>query len=130
MVEIVSQESVKVYLHTYSGNVEQNPLCLASRGTKGLSICPRFSPTIFYRGANSVLEHSTFVQQAVASTRRTLSSKMFTRKASRSIYTCTTEMFSRTLYAQQHPVSLRIFPSLPGSRLRFFIARQIQLSTL
>ena len=29
---------------------------------------------------------------------------------------------------KQHPVSLRIFPSLPGSRLRFFIAPQIQYS--
>ena len=41
--------------------------------------------------------------------------------------TCTTGIFTRTLYAQ-HPVSLRIFPSLPGSHLRFFIAMQIQYS--
>ena len=40
---------------------------------------------------------------------------------------CTTEMFSRTLYAQ-HPVSLRIFTSLAGSHLRFFIVIQIQYS--
>ena len=33
------------------------------------------------------------------STRRTLCSKSFIRRAWRSIYTCTTEMFSRTLYA-------------------------------
>ena len=33
-----------------------------------------------------------------------------------------------SLYAQ-HPVSLRIFPCLPGSRLRFFIAMKIQPST-
>ena len=46
-----------------------------------------------------------------------------------SIYTCKTGMFSRTLYVQ-HPVSLfvRIFLSLPGSRLHFFIAMQIQYS--
>ena len=37
-------------------------------------------------------------------------------------------MSSRILYVQ-HPVSLRIFPSVPGSRLRFFIAREIQDST-
>ena len=37
-------------------------------------------------------------------------------------------MFSRTLYAQ-HPVPLRIFLSLPESRLRFFIAGQIQHRT-
>ena len=35
-------------------------------------------------------------------------------------------MFSRTLYAQHPVVQLRIFTSLPGSRLRFFIAMQIQ----
>ena len=35
-----------------------------------------------------------------------------------SVKVCTTEMSSRTLYAQ-HPVSLRIFTSLPSSRLRF-----------
>ena len=42
---------------------------------------------------------------------------------------CTTGMYSRTLYAQ-HPVSPRIFRSLPGSRLRFFIAGQIQHPTV
>ena len=42
---------------------------------------------------------------------------------------CTAGMSSRTLFAQ-HPVSLRIFPSLPGSHPRFFIARQIQHSTV
>ena len=36
-------------------------------------------------------------------------------------------MSSRTLYAQ-HPVSLRIFTSLSGSCLRFFIAMQIHFS--
>ena len=38
-------------------------------------------------------------------------------------------MSSRTFYAQ-NPVSLRIFSSLPGSRLRFFIAGQIQHPTV
>ena len=38
-------------------------------------------------------------------------------------------MSSRTLYSQ-HPVSLRIFRSLPGSRLRSFIAGQIQHPTV
>ena len=50
--------------------------------------------------------------------------ELFIGGASRFIHTCTTEMFSITLYAQ-HPVSLRIFPALLGSRLRFFIAMQI-----
>ena len=38
-------------------------------------------------------------------------------------------MSSRILYAQR-PVSLRIFLSLPNSRLRFFIAGQIQHCTV
>ena len=46
-----------------------------------------------------------------------------------SVKICTTGMSSRTLYAQ-HPVSLRIFLSLLGSRLRFFIAGQIQHPTV
>ena len=36
-----------------------------------------------------------------------------------SVKVCTTGMSSRTLYGQ-HPVSLKIFTSLPGSRLCFF----------
>ena len=56
MFEIVHGESVIVYLHMYSGNVQQNPLCVESSCvTKVFSIFPRFSPTIFYRDAISVL---------------------------------------------------------------------------
>ena len=48
MFEIVHGESVIVCLHTYSGNVQQNPLCVESSCvTKVFSIFPRFSPTIF-----------------------------------------------------------------------------------
>ena len=39
----------------YNGNVQQNPLCVESCVTKEFSISPRFSPTIFYPDANSVL---------------------------------------------------------------------------
>ena len=54
--EIVHGESVIVYLHMYSGNVQQNPLCVESSCvTRVFSIFPRFSPTIFYRDAISVL---------------------------------------------------------------------------
>ena len=54
--KFVHGESVIVYLHMYSGNVQQNPLCVEpSCVTKVFSIFPRFSPTIFYRDANSVL---------------------------------------------------------------------------
>ena len=38
--EIVREESVKVYLQMYSGNVQQNPLCVESCFTKEYSISP------------------------------------------------------------------------------------------
>ena len=38
--EIVRKKSVKVYLHMYSGNVQQNPLCVESRFTQEYSISP------------------------------------------------------------------------------------------
>ena len=44
-----------------------------------------------------------------------------------SIYTSTTGIFSRTLYAW-NPASLRNFPFLPGSRQRCLIPMQIQCS--
>ena len=40
------------------------------------------------------------------------------------IYTSTKGMFSRRTL--QNPVSIRIFPTFPGSRLRLFIAMQFQ----
>ena len=40
------------------------------------------------------------------------------------IYTCTTGIFSRPPYAQNPVCHSRNFTSLPGSRLRFFIAMQ------
>ena len=55
MFGIVHDESVKVYLPMYSGNVQQNPLCVESCVTKEISISPRFSPTIFDPDAISVL---------------------------------------------------------------------------
>ena len=55
--EIVHRESVKIYLHMYNGNVQQNPLCAASC----IFISPRFSPMIFYRRANSALYRGHFL---------------------------------------------------------------------
>ena len=49
------EESVKVYLHEYNGNVQQNPQCVKSCVTKEFSISLRFSPMIFDPDANSVL---------------------------------------------------------------------------
>ena len=51
----IRRVSLKVYLHMYNENVQQNPLCAASCVTKDIPISPRFSPTISYRQANSVL---------------------------------------------------------------------------
>ena len=53
--EVVYDESVKVYLHMYNGNVQQNPLCVEFCMTKEFSISLRSSPTIFDPDANSVL---------------------------------------------------------------------------
>ena len=56
--EIVHQESVKVYLHIHvqrECSAEASIRSAASRVTKDLPISPLFSPTIFYRDANSIL---------------------------------------------------------------------------
>ena len=55
MFAIIHDESVKVYLHTYNGNVQQNPLCVESCVTKGFSISPRLWRMIFDPDANPVL---------------------------------------------------------------------------
>ena len=84
MFEIVHDESVKVYLHMYNGNVQQNPLCVESCVTKEFSISPLFSPTIFYRDANSIfLQILVHLCTAVlvGSMRRTLGSKLLLRRA-------------------------------------------------
>ena len=49
------RQSVKVYLHMYNGNVQQNPLCVESCVTKELFHVPLFSSTVFDPDANSVL---------------------------------------------------------------------------
>ena len=139
--EIVRQQSMKAYLHMYNGNAQQYPLCAASCVTKDLLISPRLSPTTFYRDENSVLLRAHLCTAVlIDSMRRILNSKLLIRSALRSIYTCTTKTFSRTLCAQhpvssrtlcaQHPVSRRVFPSLSGYRLRIFIAEQIEYSTV
>ena len=60
MFNCVHDESVKVYLHMYNGNVQQNPLpgsrqreCVESCVTKDFSISSWFSPTVFDPDANS-----------------------------------------------------------------------------
>ena len=55
MFAIIHYESVKVYLHMYNENVQQNPLCDEYCVTKEISISPRLWRTIFDPDANSVL---------------------------------------------------------------------------
>ena len=118
--EIVHDESVKVYLHMYNGNVQQDPLCVEPCMSKEFSISPRLSPTICDPDANSALARA-HICTAVDSMRR----KPCFRIIQESVKVCTSGMSSRTLYAQ-HSGSLRTFPSLLGSRLCFFITGQIQ----
>ena len=84
--EIVHDESVKVYLHIY---VERE--CSAEPSMRRILLCSlvfsiftRFSPTIFYRDANSVLlqtlaHHCT--AELKGSMRRILCLKLFVRRA-------------------------------------------------
>ena len=80
MFEIVHDESVKVYLHIYNGNVQQNPLCVESCVTKEFSMSPRFSSTIFDPDANLVLLRA-YLCTVVDSMRR----KPCVRKCSRKL---------------------------------------------
>ena len=50
--KIVHDESVKVYLPMYNGNVKQSPLCVESCVTKKSPMSPLFSSTIFDPDAN------------------------------------------------------------------------------
>ena len=60
---LVHDESVKVYLHMYTGNVQQNLLYVESCVTKEFSISPRFSPTILIPIQIQYSYEHTFVQQ-------------------------------------------------------------------
>ena len=53
--KIVHDESVKVYLPMYNGNVQQNPLCVESCVTTKFSMSPLLSSTIFDPDAHSEL---------------------------------------------------------------------------
>ena len=119
---IIHDENVKVYLHVYNGNVQQNPLCVESCVTKEFSISPRLWRTIFGPDTNPVLLRA-HVCTAVDSMRR----KPCVRNCSREREGLYNGNVQQNLYAQ-HPVSLRIFPSLPGYRQRFSIPMQIQYS--
>ena len=100
MFEIVHDESVKVYLHMYDGNVQQNSLCVKSCVTKKFYMPPRFSSTIFDPDANSVLLRAQLCTAVHA--QKTVCSKLLKKSVKK---VCTTGTPTRTLYAQ-HPVSL------------------------
>ena len=97
--EIVHEESVKVHLHMYNGNVQQNPLCVESCVTKEVSISPRFSPTILIPMQVRYSYEYTFVQQ------QTLCAENPVFEIVQEIVKiCITGISSRTLYVQ-HPVA-------------------------
>ena len=50
--EVVHDDSVRVHLHKYNGNVQQNPLCVEPCLKNYFSMSPRFSSTIFDPDAN------------------------------------------------------------------------------
>ena len=102
----------------YNGNVQQNPLCV---------IPPRFSPTIFDPDANSVLLRAHFFT-AVDSMRRKPSVRNCSRERE-GLYNGNVQQ-SPLCAASCCAANLRIFRSLSGSRLRFFIAGQMQHPTM
>ena len=61
----------------HNGNVQQNPLCAASRVTKDLHISPRFSPTFFFFLSRCKFRRLTPLYSSTFSfLRRTLCSKI------------------------------------------------------
>ena len=61
--KIVREESVKVYLHMYSGNVQQNPLCVESCFAKEYSISPGSRQRCLIPMQIQYFCEHTFVQQ-------------------------------------------------------------------
>ena len=112
--EIIHDESMKVYLHMYNEDVQQNPLCVESCVTKEFSISPQFSPTIFAPDAISVLLRAHLCPA--------VDSKPCVRNCSRECES----LYNGNVPRNSLCAASCVTPSLPGSRLRFFIAGQIQ----
>ena len=104
--------------HMYNENVQQKPFCAAfCVSLEDLPISPRFSPTMFYRDAISVLLR-THLCTAMGSMRRTLCSKLFIWRALRSLqWECSAEPLRSILchsgYSHLFPVVTHDFVS-PG----------------
>ena len=113
-----------VYLHMYSGNVQQNPLRVESCVTSGFSISPRLSPTMFDPDANSVLLRAhlctavDFMCRKACVRNRSRERKGLHNGNVQQNPLCAASCFTKDI------------PSLPGSRPRFFIAGQIQHRTV
>ena len=99
--KIVHDESVKVYLPMYNGNVQQNPLCVESCVTKKFSMSPLFSSTIFDSDANSVL-----LRAHLCTAVDSMSRKPFVRFLSRRKFSTPT---STLLYSS----IIRLYPQNP-----------------
>ena len=76
--DIVRDESVKVYLHMYDGNIQQNPLCVESCVTKKFSIFLQFSPTVFDPDASTLTSIPLYSSSRLYA-QKTLCSKSFKR---------------------------------------------------
>ena len=79
------------------------------------------SPTIFYRDAKKKNNSRLYAQNPAFVNVHKESVKVYPHMYNGNVQ-------QDPLCAEQHPVSQRIFPSLPGCRLRCFIAGQIQHS--
>ena len=102
----------------YDGSVQQNPLCAASCVTKNIPISPRLSPTIFDPDANSVLLRAHLCPAT--------DSKSCVRNCSRD----REGLYNGNVQHNSLCSASCVTPSLPGSCLRFFIARQIHHPTV
>ena len=98
---------MKVYLHMYSGNVQQNPPCVESCFTKEYPISPGSRQRCLIPMQLQYSYECTFVQQQTL-----CAENPGFEIVKESVKVCTTGMSSRLLYAQ-HPASLRIFHLSP-----------------
>ena len=85
----------------YNGNVQQNPLCAASFVTKDIHISPWFSAAFFLSRCKFSTPTSTSLYSSINTlyVQHPVFEIVHEMRALKSIHTCTTGTFSRTLYA-------------------------------
>ena len=130
MFEIVHDESVKVYLHMYNENVQQNPLCVESCVTEDFF---HLSPVLAYDFLsrckfNTPTNISTPLYSSISRLYAQNPGFEIVREESIKVYL---HMYNGNV--QQNPLCVescvtKEFPSLPGSRQRCLISIQIQYS--